>query len=53
MLVENYLALLDSIVRAKPATAKGRYLKSIYISATMSPSIKVDPNKEVKAEEVA
>ena len=40
-LVENYNALLDAIIKAKPATAKGTYLKSIYVTSTMGPSIKV------------
>jgi len=44
-LVENYAAVLDEIVRAKPASAKGRYLKSIAITTTMGPGIKVDPSK--------
>ena len=44
-LFENYAALLDEIMRAKPASAKGRYLKSIYLSATMGPGIKVDSSK--------
>lgn len=44
-LLENYAALLDEIVRAKPAAAKGRYLKSIYLAATMGPGVKVDPTK--------
>jgi large subunit ribosomal protein L1 len=43
MLVENYGAVLDEIVRAKPAAAKGKYIKSIHIAATMSPSIELDP----------
>ncbi len=41
-LVENFLAAYDAILRAKPAAAKGRYVKNIYLSTTMSPSIKVD-----------
>ncbi len=44
-LIENYSALLDEILRAKPATSKGRYIKSITISTTMGPGIKVDPLK--------
>jgi large subunit ribosomal protein L1 len=44
-LVENYSALLDEILRAKPASSKGRYLKSITVSTTMGPGIKVDPMK--------
>jgi large subunit ribosomal protein L1 len=42
-LVENYAALLDEIVRAKPAAAKGRYIKKITLSSTMGPGIHVDP----------
>jgi len=44
-LVENYGAVLDEIVRAKPAVAKGRYLKSITVTTTMGPGIKVDTTK--------
>src|SRR5437764_2934175 len=42
-LVENYAALLDEIVRAKPAAAKGRYIKKITLTSTMGPGIHVDP----------
>ena len=42
-LVENYATLLDEILRAKPASAKGRYLKSITVATTMGPGIKIDP----------
>ncbi len=41
-LVENYGALLDEIVRAKPSSSKGKYLKSITLASTMGPGIKVD-----------
>jgi large subunit ribosomal protein L1 len=44
-LVQNYGAVLDEIVRAKPAAAKGRYLKSITVTTTMGPGIKIDPVK--------
>jgi large subunit ribosomal protein L1 len=44
-LVENYAAALDEIVRAKPASAKGKYLKKITVSTTMGPGIQVDPAK--------
>jgi large subunit ribosomal protein L1 len=47
-LLENVSALLDAIVRAKPAAAKGTYLKSVTLTSTMGPGIKVDPNR-VKA----
>ena len=42
-LLENYAALLDEIVRAKPAAAKGRYIRSITLASTMGPGIHVDP----------
>jgi large subunit ribosomal protein L1 len=44
-LVENYSAVLDEIIRAKPASAKGKYIKSITIATTMGPGIPVDPTK--------
>jgi large subunit ribosomal protein L1 len=42
-LVENYAALVEEIVRAKPAAAKGRYIKGITLTSTMGPGLKVDP----------
>ena len=44
-LVENYAAALDEVSRAKPATAKGKYLKKIVFTTTMGPGIQVDPSK--------
>jgi large subunit ribosomal protein L1 len=44
-LLENYAALLDEIIRARPAAAKGRYIRSIALTTTMSPSVKVDPGR--------
>src|SRR6266566_1973937 len=44
-LVENYAALLEEIVRAKPAAAKGRYIRQITLTSTMGPGIHVDPAK--------
>jgi len=44
-LVENYAAALDEVLRAKPSSAKGRYLKKVTISTTMGPGIPVDPNR--------
>ena len=41
----NYGTVLDEILRAKPASAKGRYLKSITVTSTMGPGIKVDSNR--------
>jgi len=47
-LVENVTTLLDAIVRARPAAAKGTYLRSVTLASTMGPGVKVDPNR-VKA----
>jgi large subunit ribosomal protein L1 len=44
-LERNLRAVLDELQRAKPAAAKGRYLKKISISSTMGPGIKVDTNR--------
>jgi large subunit ribosomal protein L1 len=44
-LVENYAALVDEIVRAKPAAAKGRYIRQITLATTMGPGIRVDTQK--------
>ena len=44
-LAENYAAVLDEIMRAKPAGAKGRYLKSITLASTMGPGVPVDTAK--------
>jgi len=44
-LLDNYLAVIDEIIRAKPAAAKGRYLRSVTLSTTMGPGIKIDTNR--------
>ena len=44
-LVENYAAALDEVLRVKPATSKGRYLKKVFFSTTMGPGIPVDPTQ--------
>jgi large subunit ribosomal protein L1 len=44
-LVENYAALVEEIVRAKPAAAKGRYIRQITLTSTMGPGIHADPGK--------
>ncbi|MGC8762770.1 MAG: 50S ribosomal protein L1 [Acidobacteriota bacterium] len=41
-LVENTQALIDAVVKAKPASAKGKYVKSAYLCTTMSPSVRLD-----------
>ncbi len=44
-LLENYAAVMDELVRAKPSAAKGRYLHSITLASTMGPGVKVDPSR--------
>jgi large subunit ribosomal protein L1 len=44
-LLENYSAIVEEIVRAKPAAAKGRYIRSVTLTTTMGPGIHVDPTK--------
>ena len=44
-LAENYAALIDEIMRAKPAAAKGRYIRSVTLTSTMGPGIHVDPSR--------
>ena len=42
-LFENLATVMDALMKAKPASAKGNYLKSVSLSPTMGPSVKVDP----------
>ncbi len=42
-LKDNFLALLDALIRAKPAASKGTYLRNVAISSTMGPGVKIDP----------
>jgi large subunit ribosomal protein L1 len=44
-LAENYAALIDEIIRAKPAAAKGRYIRSITLTSSMGPGIHVDTQR--------
>ena len=44
-LLENYAAVVDELIRAKPSAAKGRYLRSITLATTMGPGVKVDPGR--------
>ena len=44
-LLENYAAVIEELIRAKPSVAKGRYLRSITITSTMGPGVKIDPSR--------
>jgi large subunit ribosomal protein L1 len=44
-LLENYAAVIEELIRAKPAVAKGRYLRSVTLASTMGPGVKVDPSR--------
>jgi len=44
LLLENYAAVMDEIVRAKPSAAKGRYIRTVTFASTMGPGVKVDPS---------
>jgi large subunit ribosomal protein L1 len=44
-LLENYAAVIEELIRAKPSVAKGRYLRTITLSSTMGPGVKVDPSR--------
>ncbi|RKW44241.1 MAG: 50S ribosomal protein L1, partial [Lachnospiraceae bacterium] len=42
-LFDNFKALLDAVVKAKPTTAKGQYLRSVTTASTMGPGVKINP----------
>ena len=48
---ENFTTLLDAIIKAKPAAAKGQYIRSCVLATTMGPGVKVNPNKVGTAQE--
>src|SRR5687767_12090291 len=53
-LMENVRAVVDELIRVKPAAAKGRYVRSVTLSSTMGPGVRVDPNHvRITDEEVA
>ncbi len=52
-LLENFHAVVEELVRAKPAAAKGRYLRSVTVASTMGPGVRVDPAKAREAEVLA
>jgi large subunit ribosomal protein L1 len=52
-LLENYAAVIEELIRAKPSAAKGRYLHTITMTSTMGPGVKVDPTRTRDIVEVA
>jgi large subunit ribosomal protein L1 len=52
-LVDNYAAVLDEVLRAKPSAAKGKYLKKVTVATTMGPGVPVDPNVVKNLRELA
>src|SRR6201995_765728 len=54
-LLENYAAVIDELIRAKPSAAKGRYIRSVTVASTMGPGIKIDPSqpRDIVEEQVA
>ncbi len=46
-LIENYQTLLDAIIKAKPAAAKGQYIRSCVVAATMGPGVRMNPSKVI------
>ncbi len=49
--MRNVQAVIDELVRVKPASAKGRYLLSVTVSSTMGPGVKIDPTRAREADE--
>ncbi len=52
-LLENYSAVVEELIRAKPSVAKGRYLRTITLTSTMGPGVKVDPGARTASGSVA
>jgi large subunit ribosomal protein L1 len=47
-LADNFHTLMDAVIKAKPSAAKGQYVKSVVISSTMGPGIKINPTKTLE-----
>lgn len=45
---ENYTALMEALIKAKPSAAKGQYIKTVALSSTMGPGVKINPSKVVE-----
>ncbi len=51
-LLDNYMAVVDELLKAKPSSAKGRYIRSLVLSSTMGPGVRIDPTKPRVIDEV-
>jgi large subunit ribosomal protein L1 len=51
-LLENYTAVVDEVLKAKPSSAKGRYIESLVLSSTMGPGVRIDPTRPKELEAV-
>jgi large subunit ribosomal protein L1 len=51
-LLDNYAAVVDEVLKAKPASAKGRYIHSLVVSSTMGPGVRIDPTKPRELERI-
>ncbi len=51
-LLENYLAVIEEVLKAKPSSTKGRYIMSLVLSSTMGPGVRIDPTKPRQTDEV-
>ena len=50
-LIDNFTTIMDEIMRAKPSGAKGRYIKSVTVTSTMGPGVKVDPARTTSSDQ--
>jgi large subunit ribosomal protein L1 len=44
-LLENYRAVMEELIRAKPSAAKGKYIRTVTVASTMGPGVKIDPSR--------
>lgn len=49
-LIANFMTVIDTLIKAKPAAAKGQYLRSVTVSSTMGPGVKINPQRAIAAD---
>jgi large subunit ribosomal protein L1 len=52
-LLDNYLAVVEEVLKARPSSAKGRYIRTLVISSTMGPGVRIDPTKPRQVDDAA